>query len=120
MLSHSSEKLLMTSLSQQVEQPLLADIENTGLPLDQVSLIATCNGIYGAPGKSCWPVQLQFQMIRELTAPHGYRKLLVKHTTTPGPAALVAEQQEQEAQELPDQDTTQDADEELGRGDDHT
>jgi hypothetical protein len=67
----------MTSLSQKVEQTLLADIENTGLPLDQVSLVDFCNakeGIYGAPGKSRRPVQKRFQKIKELTA-RGYRRL---------------------------------------------
>jgi hypothetical protein len=57
---HLSQKLPMTLLSQKVEQTLLADIENTGLPLDQVSLVDLCGakeGIYGAPGKNRWPVQ---------------------------------------------------------------
>ncbi len=109
----------MTSLSQKLERSLLADIESTGLPLEQVSLVDLCNakeGIYGAPGKSRWPVQLRFQKIKELTA-RGYKRLLVRHNITPGPATLAAEQQEI-AQELPDQATTQDAEEELVLSDD--
>jgi hypothetical protein len=109
----------MTSVSQKVEQTLLADIENTGLPLDQVSLVDLCDakeGIYGAPGKNRRPVQLRFQKIKELTA-RSYRRLLAKHSITPGPATLAAVQQEQ-AQELPDQATAQDADEELVLSDD--
>jgi hypothetical protein len=83
---------------------LLEDIERTGLPLDQVSLVNICDdkeGIYGAPGASRRPVQLRFQKIKDLTA-RGYRRLLCKYNITAGPATLAAEQQD-----------TQDADEEL-------
>jgi hypothetical protein len=118
----------MTYLSQKVEQTLLADIENTGLPLDQVSLVNICDakeGIYGAPGKSRRPVQLRFQKIKELTA-RNYRRLLAKNNITPGPATLAARQQEQAAPaaELPSADhqeaTTaqEESDEELVLSDD--
>jgi hypothetical protein len=100
----------MTPLSQKVHQTLLADIENTGLPLDQILLVDLCTakeGVYGAPGKNRQPVLLQFQKIKELTA-CSYRRLLAKHGITPGPATLAAKQQEQAAK-LPDQATAQDA-----------
>jgi hypothetical protein len=106
--SFSSHKLPMTPLSQKVEQTLLVDLETT----DQISLVDICDakeGIYGAPGKSQRPVQLRFQKIKELSA-HGYRKLLVKHNITPGPPATLAAAQREQAQELPEQATTQDAD----------
>jgi hypothetical protein len=99
----------------------LADIENTGLPLDQISLVDLCNakdGIYGAPGKNRWPVQLQFQKIKELTA-RSYRRLLAKHGITLGPATLAAKQQDQAAK-LPDQATAQDADKVLVLSDKET
>ena len=51
-------------LTRKTEQTLLEDIENTGLPLDQVSLVDICDakeGIYGAPGKTRRPVQLRFK-----------------------------------------------------------
>jgi hypothetical protein len=110
----------MASISHIVEQTLLADIENTGIPLDQLSLVDICDakeGIYGAPGRSRRPVQLRFQKIKELT-PRNYRKLLAKHNITPGPATLAAKQQEP-AQELPDQaSTAQESEEELVLSDD--
>jgi hypothetical protein len=97
---------------------LLSDIEQTGLPLDQVLLVDICDakeGIYGAPGKSCQPVQQRFQKVKELSA-RGYRKLLAKHSiASSSPATLSAEEQEETeqqelAQELPDQEaSTQDA-----------
>jgi hypothetical protein len=96
----------MTPLSQKVHQTLLADIENTGLPLDQILLVDLCEakeGVYGAPGKNRPPVQLRFQKIKELTA-RSYRRLLAKHGITLGPATLAAKQQEQAAK-LPDQAT---------------
>jgi hypothetical protein len=91
----------------------LADLETTGLPLDQISLVDICDakeGINGAPGKSRQPVQLRFQKIKELPA-RGYRKLLIKHNITLGTATLAAADQREQAQELPEQETTQDADE---------
>jgi hypothetical protein len=84
------------SLQQKVERTLLEDLEKTGLPLDQISLVDICDakeGIYGAPGKSRRPVQLRFQKIKDLTA-RSYRKLLYKHNITPSPPTLAAEAQE--------------------------
>ena len=98
-------------LTRKTEQTLLEDIENTGLPLDQVSLVDICDakeGIYGAPGKTRRPVQLRFQKIKSLTA-LGYRRLLLKYGITPGPATFAA---------LAQQDTGQDADKELVLSDD--
>jgi hypothetical protein len=83
------------SLSQKVEKSLLQDIERIGLPLSQISLVDICDakeGIYGAPGKSRRPVQLRFQMIKDLTH-HGYKKLLAKYSITPGPATLQSQAQ---------------------------
>jgi hypothetical protein len=111
----------MTALSQKVHQSLLADIENTGLPLDQISLVDLCDakeGIYGVPGKNRRPVQLRFQKIKELSA-GSYRRLLTKHDIPFGPATLAAKQQEQAAG-LPDQATAEDADEVLVLSDEET
>jgi hypothetical protein len=93
-------------LSQKAAQQLLVDIENIGLPLDQISLVNLCDakeGIYGGPGLPRRPVQAQFQKIKKLSA-RGYRRLLAHHNITPGPATLAAQQQ--------DQATAQDTDEE--------
>jgi hypothetical protein len=94
-------------LSQKAAQQLLADIENIGLPLDQMSLVHLCDakeGIYGGPaGLPRRPVQARFQKIKKLSA-RGHRRLLAHHNITPGPAALAAQQQ--------DQATAQDTDEE--------
>jgi hypothetical protein len=55
---------------------------------------------------------LRFQKIKEL-APRSYRRLLAKHSITPGPATVLAAKQQEQAKELPDQATAQDADEVL-------
>ena len=91
-----------SSLSQKAEQQLLADIENAGLPLDQMSLVDLCDskeGICGAPGLPRRPVQLRFQKIKELTS-RGYRRLLAQHSISPGPATLAAAQQDTDEDEL--------------------
>jgi hypothetical protein len=76
-----------------LERTLLADIEATGLPLDQISLVDLCDdkeGIYGAPGAPRWPVQVRFAKIKQLTIT-GYRRLLAKHNIIAGPATLAAQ-----------------------------
>jgi hypothetical protein len=75
-------------ISELLEKSLLEDIEQKGLPFDQISLVQLCNDkelIYGPPSSALRrKIQKHFNKLKNRT-PSNYQKLLVKYSIVPGP-----------------------------------
>ena len=84
------------ALDSGIEENLLRDIKQKGLPLAQVSLVDICDtnpAINSGSGKPRRPVQTRWGKIRKVK-PCGYLALLKKHKIPPSPATLGAVEEE--------------------------
>jgi hypothetical protein len=76
------------TISETVEKALLQDIEQKGLPFDQISLVQLCDqreAFYGPPSSALRrAIQKHFYRLKQRT-PKNYQKLLVKYSILPGP-----------------------------------
>jgi hypothetical protein len=75
-------------ISETLEKALLTDIEQKGLPFDQISLVQLCDKrqlIYGEPSTTLRrAIQKHYTKLKNRT-PRNYQKLLLKYSIVPGP-----------------------------------